>query len=191
MRPEIEGSLEERIKRVYKEAGYGTASELVRDAVRNHLNRIEAQQYTEEPAERPFFKYQIFLSENHPTEIRLFPKEESLKFEPFEEGDPPHTVVFDTGISYVGANQIEDEIEKISSVDHVQISISTGQIQLYEDQDGSRDPDQERLVNHIYETLSQLFAEFDRRIEDGELTRQESYQRAISPYWEAAQGSAE
>lgn len=191
MRPEIDGSLEERVKRVYKQAGYGTASELVRDAVRNHLNQIEAEQYEEELAERPFFTYQIFSVEDYPTEIRLFPKEDSLKVEPFEEGNPPHTVVYDTGISYVGADQIEEEIEKISGVDYVQISISTGQIRVYDDQDGSRGPNQESLVNHIYETLSQLFAEFDRRIEDGELARQESYQRAISPYWEAAQGGAE
>lgn len=191
MRPEIEGALEERVKRAYKEAGYGTASELVRDAVRNHLNRIEAQQYAEERVDRPFFKYRIFPSEDHPTEIRLFPKEESLQYEPFEEGDPPHTVVFDTGISYVGADAIEDEIEQISGVESVQISTSTGQIRVYEDQDPSHGSDLERLVNQIYETLSKLFAEFDRRIEDDELTRQESYQRAISSYWEAAREGTE
>jgi len=191
MRPEIEGTLEERVKRVYKEAGYGTASELVRDAVRNHLNRVEAQQYTEEPAERPFFKYQIFSSENYPTEIRLFPKEESLNIKPFEEGDPPYTVVFDTGISYVGADQIEEEIEQISGIGFAQVSTSTGKIRVYEDQDRPRDTDLDGLVNHIYETLSQLFAELDRRTEDGELTRQESYRRAITPYWEAAQGDVE
>jgi copper chaperone CopZ len=141
--------------------------------------------------DRPFFKYRIFPSEDHPTEIRLFPKEESLQYEPFEEGDPPHTVVFDTGISYVGADAIEDEIEQISGVESVQISTSTGQIRVYEDQDPSHGSDLERLVNQIYETLSKLFAEFDRRIEDDELTRQESYQRAISSYWEAAREGTE
>lgn len=191
MRPEIEGALEERVKRAYKEAGYGTASELVRDAVRNHLNRIEAQQYTEERVDRPFFKYRIFPSEDHPTELRLFPKEGSLQYEPFEEGEPPHTVVFDTGISYIGAHEIEDEIEQISGVEHVEISTSTGQIRVYEDQDAPHDSDMEKLVNQIYETLSKLFAEFDRRIEEGELTRQESYQRSISSYWEAAREGTE
>lgn len=186
MRPEIEGTLEERVKRAYKEAGYGTASELIRDAVRNHLNRIEAQQYTEERVDRSFFKYRIFASEDHPTEIRLFPKEGSLQYEPFKEGEPPHTVIFDTGISYVGADEIEDEIQQITGVEHTQISISTGQIRVYEDQDAPHDSDLEKLVNQIYETLLKLFAEFDRRIKDSELTRQESYQQAISSYWEAA-----
>lgn len=190
MRPEIEGVLEDRVKRAYKEAGYGTASELVRDAVRNHLNRIEAEQYAEERRSRPFFKYQIFPSEDHPTEIRLFPKE-SLQYEPFEEGDPPHTVVFDTGTSYVGADEIEDEIEQINGVDHIQISTSTGQIRIYGDRGASDNPDLERLVNQIYSTLSELFAEFDGRIEDGELTRQESYQQAISSYWEAVSEGTE
>lgn len=191
MRPEIEGSLEERVKRVYKEAGYGTASELVRDAVRDHLNQIEAEQYAEEPSERPFFTYQIFSVDDYPTEIRLFPKEDFLEVEPFEEGDPPHTVVFDTGISYVGADEIQDKLEQITGVDHVQISIPSGQIQVYESEDKPYDSDYETLVSSVYEVLSQLFAEIDRRAEDGELTRQESYQRAIAPYWEAAQTGAE
>jgi hypothetical protein len=91
----------------------------------------------------------------------------------------------------MGADEIEDEIEQINGVDHIQISTSTGQIRVYGDRGASGDPDLERLVNQIYRTLSKLFAEFDRRIEDGELTRQESYQRAISPYWEAVRKSTE
>lgn len=45
MRPQIPESLAERIEAVYEEAGYGSESELVRDAVRQWINELE-QRYT-------------------------------------------------------------------------------------------------------------------------------------------------
>lgn len=186
MHLEIENSLEERIDRVYKKAGYSTASELVRDAVRDRLNQIEARQYSEETTERPFFKYRIFKSKRYPTEVRLIAKQESVKFEIFENQNKPQTVVFDTGASYIGADDVEKRLEQIKAVAQVQISILTGEILLHEQQDESLEPNQEILLNQIYDSLSQLFAEFDRRVAEDEITQQESYHRAISPYCEAA-----
>lgn len=186
MHLEIENSLEERIDRVYKKAGYSTASELVRDAVRDRLNQIEARQYSEETTERPFFKYRIFKSKGYPTEVRLIAKQESVKFEIFENQNKPQTVVFDTGVSYIGADDVEKRLEQIKEVAQVQISILTGEILLHEQQNESLEPNQEILLNQIYDSLSQLFAESDRRVAEDEITQQESYHRAISPYCEAA-----
>lgn len=184
MRPEIEGSLESRVKHVYKQAGYGTASELVRDAVRKHLNQVEAQDYTDGPAGRPLFRYRIYPSEEYPTEIRLLPKEESLTFESFEHGEPPHTLVFDTGVSYVGADAIEDELREIDGVDHIQIPIQAGEIRVYVTADEAPELEFDQLVNLIYETLVHLFAVSDKQVESGSRTRQESYQHAVAPYWD-------
>lgn len=191
MRPEIEGSLESRVKRVYKQAGYGTASELVRDAVRNHLNQIEAQGYTDGPVGRPLFRYRIYPSEEYPTEIRLLPKEDSLTFESFEHGEPPHTVVFDTGVSYVGADAIKDGLREINGVEYVQVPVQTGAIRIYVTADEAPEGEYEQLVNRVYETLVYLFAVADKQVENDAVTRQESYQQAVAPYWDATGSRSE
>lgn len=183
MRPEITGTLEDRVKRIYKEAGYGTASELVRDAVRNHLNDLEAQIQSDDSSARRHFSYRIFTSQGYPPEIRLSPKNDSpIKVERFEKGGPPYTVLLDTGTSYIGADKIEETLEQLDGVDDCSVPHTSGEIYVHVAEDNSKPL--ETLIDEVYDSMFQLIEQSDKAVETGELTRQESYRQAVRPYWE-------
>lgn len=194
MRVKIGEYLEKRIERVYQLAGYGRKGDLIRKATREHLDELEAKYITREQSVRDAFSYTIDRGGVGGPEIRLIPNPESpIRFEYVHVGDPPHTTILDTGIAFIpeetpaGRNipGLKDTLEDIEGIERANV-LTAGRItvRITEDTpipvveaDGG-----EPLVDRIYDALGELIEETNRRIHEGEETRQDAKRLAVKDY---------
>lgn len=180
-RPEIPEGLERRIEDVYEQAGYKTKSELVRDAARQHVNDLEAKHHVTKQLKRDLFQYRIVEHEHKGPEIRLAPQQGSqLRFKYFDKGDPPHTTILDTGNTWVGQDDIEEAVQEVQGVDRCGV-LTKGAISV--DVAEYNDVPIEELVDDVYDALYELIEEADRRVAEGEQTREKALEDAVAPYW--------
>jgi Arc/MetJ-type ribon-helix-helix transcriptional regulator len=176
VRPKIEGRLEDRIKSIYKDAGYGTASELIRDAVRSHLTELEAELHDSSKLGE-HFTYRIITSPNTPPEIRIFPSGDTkICVEERPDGDSP-AVIIDTGTSYVGSDHVTNALDDIEGIERCLIPMSGDSIRIYLLQ--VSDNRVEFIINSALSRLEDLVENYDASVKDGDLDRIESYQNAI------------
>ncbi|MFB6187167.1 MAG: hypothetical protein ABEI86_09920 [Halobacteriaceae archaeon] len=194
MRIQIGQQLEDRIERVYKQAGYSRKGDLVREATRKLVNELEAEYLTQEQSVRDAFTYTINRGGVGGPVIRLSPKTDSpIRFKYFSKGNPPHTTILDTGNTYIPEKAPEgsdlpgivDTLEDIEGVDRVGV-LTKGEISVTVKEDNSIplvDADGDTLVDHIYDKLGELIDEANRRVREGEETRQDAMRRAVKDYW--------
>lgn len=194
MRAKIGEHLEERIQRVYQLAGYGRKGDLIRKATREHLDELEAKYITREQSVRDAFSHTIDRGGVGGPEIRLIPNPESpMRFEYVHVGDPPHTTILDTGITFVpekkpaGSNipGLKDTLEDTESIERANVLTAGGiTVRIAEDTPIPvvEAEEEEPLVNRIYDALGELIEEANRRIHEGEETRQDAKRLAVKDY---------
>lgn len=198
MRVKIGDALEERITRVYQQAGYSRPGDLVREATTELVTDLEAEHPTQDQSVRDGFTYTINRGGVGGPVIRLQPKTESLfRFKYFSKGDPPHTTIFDTGTTYIPEHSptgsdvpgVEDTLEQIDGVEKVNV-LTKGEISVTVKADNSLpvvdDEAENTLVDQLYDSLEQLIEEGNRRVRDGDETRQDALRRAVTDYWDYA-----
>lgn len=193
MRVQIGQQLENRIERVYKQAGYSRKGDLVRDATRRLVNDLEAEYLTQEQSVRDAFSYTINRGGVGGPVIRFSPRSDSpVRFKYFNKGDPPHTTILDTGNTYIPEEApdgsdlpgVVDVLEKIDGVKRANV-LTKGEISVTVREDNSIplvDADGS-LVDRIYDTLGELIDEANRRVREGDETRQDAMRRAVKDYW--------
>lgn len=208
MRVKIGERLERRIERVYQLSGYSRKGDLVREATRQRVDELEAQYLSREQPVRDAFDCDVDRGGVGGPEVRLTPTEESaLRFEYVYAGSPPHTTILDTGITFIpeetpgetSANSpeepvdardvpgIRDTLEAIDGVERADV-LTEGAIvvKLAPDASSPREnaPDREGdpVLDRIYAALDDLVESANRRVRNGEETREEARQRAVSGY---------
>jgi len=187
MRPEIPDQLENRIETVYRQAGYRSKGDLVRDAVRKHVNDLEAEHHINEVAVRDAFDDTIYRTSVSGPEIRFTSKSNtSFRFKYVDKGNPPHTTLLDTGTTYVAEDNIVDALENLEGVARTRV-LTKGEIKVTVAEDNpvplAESDTQKPLVDRVYDTLDPLIKEANQRVLNGEETRQEAFEQAVKPYW--------
>lgn len=194
MRVKIGEQLERRIERVYQLAGYSRKGDLIREATRQHVDELESECLAREQPVRDAFESSIDRGGVGGPEIRLAPESESpIRFEYFYAGTPPHTTILDTGITFVpevrptGSDLpgIKDTLEAIEGVERANV-LTEGVISVKLEED-TLDPlggegVEEPLVDRIYDELGDLVQAANRRVHNGEETREEAKRRATKDY---------
>lgn len=192
MRTKIGPQLEERIEKIYRQAGYNRKGDLVREATRQLVNELEAEHLTQEKSVRDAFSYTINRGGVGGPVIRLSP-DPPIRFEYFSKGDPPHTTILDTGNTYIPEEAPEgsdlpgvvDVLEEIDGIAKAGV-LTKGEISVTVDENNSTpitDADGESLVDQIYDELGTVIDEANRRVREGEETRQDAKRRAVKDYW--------
>lgn len=187
VRPELPQQLEDRIETIYRQAGYQSKGDLVRDAVRKHVNELEAEHHVQEVAVRDAFDYSIHRTRVSGPEIRFTPKREApVRFKYVDKGNPPHTTLLDTGTTYVAEDDIVDALENIEGVERAGV-LTKGEIKVTVAEDNpvplAESDTQKPLVDRVYDTLDPIIREANQRVLDGEETRRDAFERAVKPYW--------
>ena len=187
MRPEIPQQLADRIEKVYRQAGYQNKGDLVRDAVRQYVNDLEAEHHVQEVAVDDAFDYAIHRTGVGGPEIRLTAKSNSpVRFKYVSKGDPPHTTLLDTGSTYIAEDDVVDAIEDVQGVGRAGV-LTDGVIKITVAENNpvplTDSDDGQPLVSQVFETLETLITDANQRVLDGEETRQEAFQRAVRAYW--------
>lgn len=194
MRIKIGERLEKRIERVYQLGGHSRKGDLIREATRERVDELEAEYLSREQSVRDAFAYTVDRGGVGGPEVRLTTRTESpVRFEYFYAGDPPHTTILDTGRTFIPEETpegrdtpgIKDTLEAIEGVEEVRV-LRKGAIAVTVAEDtpvplvgtGSEEP----FVDRIYDALGELIEEADRRVREGEETRQEAKQRAVKDY---------
>ncbi len=198
MRVKIGDTLEERIQKVYQQAGYSRPGDLVREATRELVTDFEADHLTQEQSVRDGFTCTVNRGGVGGPVIRLQPKTESpFRFKYFSKGDPPHTTIFDTGTTYIPEHSptgsdvpgLEDALEQIDGVEQVTV-LTKGELSVTVKADRSLPVDdsdvEDTLVDQLYAELERVIDEADQRVRTGDETRQDAHRRAVTDYWEHA-----
>lgn len=194
MRVQIGQQLQDRIERIYKQAGYSRKGDLVREATRKLINDLEAKYLTQEQSVRDAFEYTVNRGGVGGPVIRLSPKTNSpIRFKYFSKGNPPHTTILDTGNTYIPEKAPDGsdlpgivDVLDIEGVDRVGV-LTKGEISVTVQDDNSIplvDADGETLVDRIYDKLGELIDEANQRVCEGEETRQDAMRRAVKDFWE-------
>lgn len=194
MRVEIGEQTERRIERIYRQAGYSRKGDLVREATRTLVNELEAEYLTHEQSIHDVFTYTINRGGVGGPVIRLRPTNESpVRFKYFSKGNPPHTTILDTGNTFIPEEAPEgsdlpgvvDALEEIEGVDRVGV-LTKGEISVTVEEDNAiplGGEESNTVVDRIYERLGDLIDEANRRVREGEETRQDAHRRAVKDYW--------
>jgi len=199
MRIQIGEQLDERIERVYRQAGYSRKGDLVREATRRLVNDLEADYLTQEQHIRDAFSYTINRGGVRGPVIRFTPKSDSpIRFEYFSKGNPPHTTILDTGNTYLPERApdgsdlpgIVDALEEVEGIAGVGV-LTKGEISVTVAEDNAiplvePDRDGEGIVDRVYDILDDLIREANCRVRTGEETRQDAKRRAVKDYWDHA-----
>lgn len=194
MRIKISKQLERRIERVYQLSGHGRKGDLIREATRSRLDELEAEYQNREQSIHDAFTYTIDRGGVGGPEIRLTPNPESpVRFEYVYTGDPPHTTILDTGNTFIPEETpnggeipgITDTLEEIEYVERVDV-LTQGAITVKVTEDASiplvESEGKETLVHRVYDALEELIEDANRRVCDGEETREKARRRAVTDY---------
>lgn len=194
MRVKIGEQLERRIERVYQLSGHSRKGDLIREATRKRVDELESEYLGREQPVREAFDISIDRGGVGGAEVRLTPTSESpIRFEYFYAGSPPHTTILDTGITFVPEETptgspvpgIKDTLEAIEGVQRANV-LTEGAISVklteatLNPPDG--DPEEDPLVDRIFDALDELVQGANRRIRTGEETRQEAKRRATKDF---------
>ncbi|WP_225917876.1 hypothetical protein [Halobaculum rubrum] len=184
MRPKIPDTLAQRIEEVYRHGNHESGAELVRHAARKRVNELEAEYHAQEKEVRDVFDYEIRRSMGGGVQIRLTPRTNSpVRFKYFSKGDPPHTTILDTGTSYIGEDTLKSALQ-MEGVKNVNIlTEGTIRVDVSEENQVPLSGDEDTFVDRIYDAMGDLIQERNRRVVEGEESKDEAYKRAIRDYW--------
>lgn len=196
MRVKIGNQLENRISRVYKPAGYSRKGDLVREATRQLVTELEAEYLAQDQSAHDAFSCTIHRGGVGGPVIRLQPTS-SLRFKYFSKGNPPHTTILDTGLTYIPEKSpsgsdypgVRDTLESLEGVEKANV-LTKGEISVTVEEDSAvpvdNSEEETTIVDQIYDELDRLIAEANRRVHDGEETRDDALRRAVKDYWKYA-----
>lgn len=194
MRVKIGDRLERRIERVYQLDGYSRKGDLIREATRNLVEDLEDAYLNGEAPIREAFAESIDRGGVGGARIRLTPEAESpVRFEYIYEGNPPHTTILDTGLTFVPERTpegsevpgIRDTLESLDGVERadvltegvISVTLSADAVTPLDGSGGTAP-----VVDRVYDALADLVRTANRLVREGEDTRQAARRRAIKDY---------
>lgn len=194
MRVKIGDRLERRIERVYQLDGYSRKGDLIREATRDLVEELEDAYLTGEAPIQEAFDHSIDRGGVGGARIRLTPASESpVRFEYIYDGNPPHTTILDTGLTFIpertpeggDAPGIRDTLESLDIVERADV-LTEGVITVTLSQDAvapfAASNGEASIVDRVYDALAELIEGANRRVREGEDTRQAARRRAIKDY---------
>lgn len=178
-RPNIPGELKNHVEELHERAkGYPPKS--FQEGVETISSLAEESLSDKSRNRLGLFLIEAFESQGTTTLV-VRPKGDSeIEFEYFQKGDPPNTAILDTGISWIGQDPIEESLEEMDPIESANIAVTKGEISIDLENDGLPVEVIERMLT---KKLEMLIKKFDEKVVNGEVTRRETRENAIAPYW--------
>lgn len=166
MRPQIPDDLAKRIEAVYKRAGYGSESELVRDAARRWVKQLEEDFKTQEHIEYPEFEYRV-TSNTKLITLTLYPLNESDLRIGDSGGKNRAIPTLYTGTTMITNESLKPALEGLDGVEHGGLTHTGGIEAKIPRETGT---DLQRLVAEIFRTIDDVIREKEDPVSQVERT---------------------